>query len=116
MEITGKIIKVLDTRQGTSERGAWMIASYLLETSGNYPKKMQFEVSGEDRIKRFNVNALMTAQCEVTVFFDIDAREWNGKWYNQIRAYDVRPANEKVPETAEEANALGAQKTDDLPY
>jgi len=116
MEIIGKIIKVLDTRSGEGKHGPWMIATYLLETSGSYPKKMVFDVSGEDRIKRFNVNALMSAQSEVTVFFDIDAREYNGRWFNQIRAYDVRLANEKVPETAEEANALGAQKTDDLPY
>lgn len=115
MEFKGKIIKVLDTREGEGQHGKWMIATYLLETSGNYPKKMVFDVSGEERIKRFNVQALMSAQTEVSVFFDIDAHEYNGRWFNQIRAYDIRVANENYPTTAEEANAAG-QANDDLPY
>ena len=100
MEITGKIIQVLETKEGVSERGKWMRASYLLETGGQYPRKMQFEVSGEDRIARFNVNGIMAANTEVTVFFDIDAHEWQGRWFNTVRAYDIRPAAQQQPNPA----------------
>lgn len=116
MEIRGKIIKAFDVREGVSDRGSWMIASYLLETQEQYSKKMLFEISGEERIKRCNVQGLMSGGAEVVVYFDIDAHEWNGKWFNQIRAYDVRLANDNAPTTAAEANAAGGVNTDDLPF
>jgi len=112
MEITGKIVKLLDQRSGVTERGEWMVQSYLLETSGNYPKKMQFEVYGKDRIEKLNVAGLMSANKEVTIWFDIEASEYNGKWYNRIRAYDVReyyqkPKQEPTPQpTAANADVL----------
>ena len=87
MEVQGKIIAVLPERGGTSARGTeWKAQEYVLETHDQYPKKMVFEVFGPDRIARFNIQ---TGQ-EVNVAFDIDAREWNGRWFNSIRAFDVR--------------------------
>ena len=47
---------------------------------------MVFSVFGEDRLSRFNIQIGQ----EIQVFFDIDAREYNGRWFNSIRAYDVR--------------------------
>ena len=44
-----------------------------------------FNVFGEERIKQFNIQAGE----EITVQFDIDAREFNGRWYNDIRAYNI---------------------------
>ena len=127
MQIQGKIIKALPVKEGTTERGSWMIATYVLETLGNYPKKMVFEVSGEDRIRRFNVSALMSGQTEVVVFFDIDAHEWQGKWFNQVRAYDIRPfvKDEQTPTDTAPAPASApavdfppttAGQNDDIPF
>jgi len=47
---------------------------------------MVFSVFGQDRLDRFNIQVGQ----EVDVFFDIDAHEYNGRWFNSIRAYDVR--------------------------
>lgn len=89
MEISGKIIMVLPERGGVSQRSGseWKVASYILETMEQYPKKCCFEVFGTDRISQFNIQVGQV----LTVSLDIDAREYNGRWYNQIRAWKVVP-------------------------
>lgn len=87
MELQGKIIAALPERSGTSQRGEWKVQEFVLETlDSQYPRKMVFDVFGADRLQRFNVQVGQI----VNVAFDIDAREYNGRWYNSIRAYDVR--------------------------
>lgn len=87
MEITGKIIAVLPERGGTSSRtgSEWKVASYVLETMDQYPRKLAFEVFGAERIQQFAIQLGET----MTVSFDVDAREYNGRWYNTIRAFRV---------------------------
>ncbi|MCM1108773.1 MAG: DUF3127 domain-containing protein [Clostridium sp.] len=90
MEITGKIIAVLPERGGVSARtgSEWKAQEYVLETQEQYPRKMCFDVFGADKIAQFAIQIGM----QVTVSFDIDAREYNGRWYNSIRAWRVQPA------------------------
>ncbi|MCR4920227.1 MAG: DUF3127 domain-containing protein [Bacteroidaceae bacterium] len=87
MEITGRIIAVLPERSGMSSRTGteWKVGSYVLETMDQYPRKMNFEVFGTDRIQQFNIQ---TGEI-LTVSFDIDAHEYNGRWFNSIRAFKV---------------------------
>ena len=86
MELQGKVIAETQERTGTSARGDWKAKDFVIETHESYPKKMAFSVFGEDRLNRFNIQIGQ----EVLVSFDIDAREYNGRWFNSIRAYDVR--------------------------
>jgi hypothetical protein len=87
MELTGKIIAVMPAKSGVSPRTGnnWMTQEYVIEVPGQYPKRCAFSVFGEDRIKQFNIQS----GDDVTMQFDIDAREFNGRWYNDIRAYSV---------------------------
>ena len=87
MDLTGKVIAILEARSGQSQRtgNAWMIQEYVIEVPGTFPRKMMFNVFGEERIKQFNIKPGE----EITVQFDIDAREYNGRWYNDIRAFNV---------------------------
>ena len=88
MEITGKIIVALEQRSGTSARtgNAWMMQSFVLETTNEqYPRRCVFEVFGDDRLREFNIQVGQ----EYTVSFDIDAREYQGRWFNSIRAWRV---------------------------
>lgn len=57
-----------------------------METHDAYPKKVVFDVFGADRLARFNIQVGQ----EVMVSFDIDAHEYQGRWYNSVRAFDVR--------------------------
>ena len=87
MELQGKIIAVLPERSGVSARGEWKVQEFVLETiDSQYPRKMVFDVFGAERLQRFNIQIGQT----VLVAFDIDAHEYNGRWFNSIRAFDVR--------------------------
>ena len=84
MEVVGKIIQVLPMQEGVGRNGnPWKLQGYVLETIENYPRKVHFEVFGEDRIKN---NPCEIDQI-VTVSFDIESREFNGRWYTSIRAW-----------------------------
>ena len=88
MEITGNIIAVMEPHSGVSQRtgNTWMTQEYVLEVPGMYPKKVVFSIFGEDRIKQF---ALQQGEQNVTVQFEIDAHEYNGRWFNEVRCYNV---------------------------
>lgn len=86
MEIQGRIIAVLQLREGTSSKGAWMSQEYVIETHDQYPKKLVFNVFGEDKINQF---AIKQGE-ELKVSFDVDAHEYNGRWFNNIRAWSVQ--------------------------
>lgn len=129
MELQGKVIAVLPARSGVSARGEWKSQSFVIETHDSFPRKMVFEVFGEERLTRFNIQLGQ----EVNVSFDIDAHEYNGRWFNNIRAFDVRlvdpntvsaapaaqaapaapqqPANAPFPPQPEQSNS-----DDDLPF
>ena len=95
MELTGKIIAVMEPRGGVSARtgNTWKTQEYVLEVPGQYPKRCLFNVFGEDRINQFNIQN----GDELTIQFDIDAREYNGRWFNDIRAYNVIRGHQPVP-------------------
>ena len=87
MEIVGKIIQVLPAQEGVSKNtgNPWKIQAYVLETQEQYPRKVCFEIFGEDKIK----NNPCQLDDLVTVSFDIESREFNGRWYTSIRAWRV---------------------------
>ena len=134
MDLTGKIIAVLEPRGGVSNRTGnnWKSQDFVIEVPGQYPKKCVFTVFGEDRISQFNIQMGE----ELTVSFDIDAHEYNGRWFNDIRAYNVSRGQTPVaaapgvapaqtsPFPPQDANSpfppaqepAGDGSTDDLPF
>lgn len=96
MEFTGRIIKVLDQRGGVSSRtgNPWKMQDFVIEeTIGQFPKRMVFNVFGEENLNRFNIQEGQ----ELTVSFDINAREYNGRWYNDVRVWNVVAAAPAQP-------------------
>ena len=86
MEFTGKIIAILQPRGGVSKTGnEWKAQEYVIEDHGQYPRKMCFDVFGADKIEQFNIQMGE----ELTVSFDVDARQWQDRWFNSIRAWKV---------------------------
>ena len=82
MELIGKIIQVLPLQSGTSKAGnAWKKQEYILETLGTqYPRKVCFNLFG-DNVDKFP----MQVGQDVTVSIDIESREFNGRWYTDVR-------------------------------
>lgn len=96
MELFGKIITAFPERSGTSARGTqWRSITYVLETQEQYPKKLAFDVVN-DRIDTLNIQVGEV----LTVQFDINAREYDGKFFNSIKAWNVvrqQPTQGGVP-------------------
>ncbi|EAZ81581.1 DUF3127 domain-containing protein [Algoriphagus machipongonensis] len=104
MELSGKIIQVLPEVGGNSRNGnAWRKQEYILETGGNYPKKVCLSLWG-DKIDQFG----MQVGEEVTLGVDVESREYNGRWYTDVRAYKVdrtgaqnqAPSTNSMPEVS----------------
>ena len=130
MEISGKIIQVLPEQGGVGKTSGkeWKLQAYVLETQEQYPRKVHFEVFGEDRIK---ANPCQLDDI-VTVSFDIESREFNGRWYTSIRAWKIQQGVVEAaaptvvpvaePIAAPQANvatfdaAAGVDETTDLPF
>lgn len=90
----GKIIKALPHKSGVSQStgNPWEIAEYVAEqTDAQYPRKMLFQISGPARIKNINLQEGEV----VDIYFDVDAREYNGRYYNTITAFRVDRAGQQ---------------------
>lgn len=133
MDVVGKIIAALPPKSGTSQSTGkpWQVNAYVLQTNEQTPKNIAFDVFGAERVEQYNLKV----GDMVTVSIDIDAHEYNGRWYNQIRAWNVvnhasavQPTSQQVPPPTPQSGALfpqqpapGAQPapsagTDQLPF
>jgi hypothetical protein len=88
MEMTGKITQVLPEKNGTSARGPWRKQEYVIELPGDFPKQVCFMVWG-DRIDQYSIREGQ----ELTVSFDLESREFNGRWYTDVKAWRVAPSS-----------------------
>lgn len=97
MEFTGKIIAILPPRGGVSKTSGneWKSQEFVIENHDQYPRKMCFDVFGADKIEQFNIQMGE----ELTVSFDVDARQWNDRWFNSIRAWKVERVGAGAPMT-----------------
>ncbi len=96
MEVTGKIIVALPEMSGTSKMGnPWKKREYVLETIESFPKKIHFDFFGE-KADQFVLNLGDT----IRLSFDIESREYNGRWYTSIRGWKAEPSTEGAPAAA----------------
>ena len=106
MEVTGILVKQIAVREGVSQRNGnpWKIGEYLVEIPGQYPRHIAFRVSDGQvgRLARFDSLIGKT----VTVSFDIDAHEHEGRWFNEIGAWGIM---EYINQTQRAANMQAAQ-------
>ena len=96
MEVKGKIIQKFDLQSGTSKAGnPWKKQNYLLETLDSFPRKIYFDFFG-DRADQFNLNV----GDMITLSFDIECREYQGRYYTDIRGWKAEKIDENAPATA----------------
>ncbi len=124
MEITGKIISDLQEQSGVSKAGNnWKKHEYVLETQETYPRKVKFDFFG-DKADQYKLSAGKV----YTVSFDLESREFNGRWYTDVRAWKAEesqgadagaavPTMNQQPIEAPVPPAPGAAgASDDLPF
>ena len=89
MEIVGKIIQILPKQSGISGSTgkAWELQSFVIETLDQYPRKVCIELFGEQRIK----DNPLDIDHVVTVNYDLESREFNGRWYTECKATSIKP-------------------------
>lgn len=115
MEFSGKIIWIGEKRQGTSAKGTpWSCRDYVIQdASTQYTRTMCFNVFGEDKLNQFNLQLDET----VTVSFDIDAHQYQDRWYNSIRAWNVTRLSAPVAaQPVAQQTQQPPQQSDDLPF
>lgn len=123
MEIKGKIIVALPEMTGTSKAGnPWKKREYVLETQETYPKKVHFDFFGE-RADQFP----LAVGDVITLSFDIESREFNGRWYTSIRGWKAEkdgaapapaaaPAQDFPGSVPPPPEIGGGADNDDLPF
>lgn len=123
MEIKGKIILALPEVTGTSKAGnPWKKKEYVLETQESFPRKVHFDFFGE-KADQYNLNVGEV----ITLSFDIESREYNGKWFTSIRGWKAEKESAAEPVAAAPAvfggapvppalQNFGGNETDDLPF
>lgn len=112
--ITGKIIQALPPVEGVSSRTGknWVKQEYVLETVERYPKRCCFTVFGQDKIDALQITVGQTL--EVTM--DIDAHEYNGRWYNSLTGWQVKVIDAAMAQAAQDnVKPAGAVYPDQTP-
>lgn len=93
MEIQGKIIHDLGEQSGVSKAGnSWKKHEYVLETQDSFPKQVHFDFFG-DRADQYPLNVGDV----IKLSFDIESREYNGRWYTSIRGWKAEKADGTAP-------------------
>lgn len=107
MEIIGKVVAVLEIQSGTSKKGSeWKKRDFVIETlDEKFPKKVCFTLFGD------RADACPSIDSVVNVAFDIDAHEYNGKWFNSVNAWKVEPANAQQQAAQQQAEPAPQQSS-----
>ncbi|HBS86604.1 MAG: hypothetical protein A2W91_20515 [Bacteroidetes bacterium GWF2_38_335] len=118
MEITGKVVQILQKQSGKSTRGDWSKHEFILETKDEFPKKVCIS-SWNDKV---NVASLKPGT-EMKVFINIESREYNGKWFTEVRAWkyelidsNTAPAGNEAFNTLTTDHIPPEEEGDDLPF
>lgn len=126
MEITGRIIQKLGLQEGTSAKGGWKKQDFIVETTEKFPKKVCVSAWTEkvDDLNRYNIND------EVKLSVNLESREYNGKWYTDVRFWKIEAANAsnsgstnsdpnkvtQAPPVFEDMGSSNNESNDDLPF
>ena len=115
MELKGRVLQLLAQQTGQGKRGTWRKQEFILETPGQYPKKVCLSVWG-DKIDQYR----LAVGDVVTVSVDLESREYNGRWYTEARAWRVEKTEggqeSPPPPMNDRFDQSVPAGTDDLPF
>lgn len=113
MQLTAKLVSVLPAQTGTGKNGPWKKQDIIVETEGQYPKKVCVTVWGD----KINESQLKPG-INLNISFDIESREYNGRWYTDVKAWKIETAGEGSKPADEGAYFDGGdtENRDDLPF
>ncbi|TLV00113.1 DUF3127 domain-containing protein [Dyadobacter luticola] len=116
MELTGKVIALLPEVQGQGKNGTWRKQEFILEIPSQYPKKVCISLWG-DKIDQADLGI----NDSVTASIDIESREYNSRWYTEVKAWKVeKGGGGNAPSNSGSAlppvTTFTEDESDDLPF
>lgn len=114
LEIKGKLLQKLDVVTGESAKGKWEKQDFIIETEDQFPKKVCMNVWGD----KLSMLEKVAVGDTVTVSVNIESREFNSRWYTDVRAWRIeRNADEGTPMRPQDEPPLDlGAPSDDLPF
>lgn len=74
----------IESGTSKSSGNVWQKCGFAVEIpSGQYPRKAYFTLFGD------KVSQCPAVGAKVSVDFDVESREFNGRWYTDLRAWKV---------------------------
>jgi len=113
MQLIAKLIQLIPLQSGKGKNGEWKKQDIIVETEGQFPKKICISIWG-DKINE----VLLKPGNELKIDFDIESREYNGRWYTDIKAWKIELAsasnqsNSNLTDNSEDSK----REDDDLPF
>lgn len=116
MQLTAKLVQLLPLQTGTGKNGEWRKQDIIVETSGQYPKKVCISVWGDkidnNKLKPGNV---------LKIDFDVESREYNSRWYTDCKAWKIeveggRPESSGTQDYEPPMVDMSTQSDEDLPF
>lgn len=99
MQLTAKLTQLLPIQTGPGKNGEWKKQDIIVETDGQYPKKVCISIWGD----KINESQLLIGN-EMKIDFDIESREYNGKWYTDIKAWKIELAETGTPNSIDNSD------------
>ncbi len=95
LELEGRIARKLNVQTGTSARGTWSKQEFIFEyQEGSFPTQVCMNVWGDEKVKELEKYQVGD---KVKVAFNLSSREYNGRWYTDVRAWRIEPAGASAP-------------------
>lgn len=112
LEISGKFVKSLPAESGTGKKGTWVKQSFVIETEDQYPKKICVTAWGDlcDTVDSIKPGSSVKAS------INLESREYNGKWYSDIKAWKIEVGGETKPETKQGKSKPSSKKVEEDPF
>lgn len=85
MEIKGTIIQVLPIETGNGKKGTWAKQPFILQTEGQYPKKLHISLWGQEKIDKYDIEVGL----KLNAFIELESREYNNRYYTEVRAWKL---------------------------
>lgn len=110
MQITAKLVQVLPAQTGQGKNGEWRKQEIIVETEGQYPRKICVSVWG-DKLGGLK----LIPGTDLSIDFDIESREYNGRWYTDVKAWRVTESDSPGSTASPAAKASGPQASSSFP-
>ena len=88
MQLTATLTQLLPLQSGESKNGTWKKQDIIVSTDGQYPKKICVSIWGD----KINESQLQIGNV-LTIFYELESREYNNKWYTDIKAWKIENAS-----------------------